>query len=121
MRGLKPLETTMNTNRADEFDFSKWDINGADEEADRVRLDEITVRGARVRTGDHVRLKPKPGADAFDILLAGHSATIEAIEQDFENRIYLAVTVDDDPGKDFGRMRQAAHRFFFSPEEVEPL
>jgi hypothetical protein len=32
----------------------------------------------------------------------------------------LAVIVDDDPGKDFGALRQPGHRFFFSPEEVEP-
>ncbi len=30
------------------------------------------------------------------------TATVEAIEQDFEGRVYLAVTVDDDPGKDLG-------------------
>jgi hypothetical protein len=51
----------------------------------------------------------------------GKTATVEAIEQDFEGRIYLAVTVDDDPGKDLGTLRQPGHRFFFQPEEVEPL
>jgi hypothetical protein len=48
-------------------------------------------------------------------------ATVESIEQDFEGRIHLAVTVDDDPGQDFGRARQPGHRFFFKPDEVEPL
>jgi len=28
---------------------------------------------------------------------------------------------DDDPGRDIGIMRQPGHRFFFDPEEVEPL
>ncbi len=51
----------------------------------------------------------------------GRRATIESIEQDFEDRVYLAVTVDDDPGRDLGLLRQPGHRFFFSPEEVEPL
>ena len=51
----------------------------------------------------------------------GKTATIEAIEQDYEGRVYLAVTVDDDPGKDLGALRQPGHRFFFQPEEVEPL
>ena len=48
-------------------------------------------------------------------------ATIESIEQDFEDKVYLAVTVDDDPGTDLGLLRQPGHRFFFSPDEVEPL
>jgi hydrogenase maturation protease len=29
--------------------------------------------------------------------------------------------VDDDPGRDLGQRRQPGHRFFFAPEEVEPL
>jgi hypothetical protein len=29
--------------------------------------------------------------------------------------------VDDDPGRDLGALRQPGHRFFFRPEEVEPL
>jgi len=29
--------------------------------------------------------------------------------------------VDDDPGRDLGFARQPGHRFFFSPEEVQPL
>jgi len=74
-----------------------------------------------LRPGDQVRLRPRGGADAFDLLLQGRIATIESIEQDFEDRIYLAVTVDDDPGRDFGTLKQPGHRFFFSPLEVEPL
>ena len=31
------------------------------------------------------------------------------------------MTVEDDPGRDLGEERQIGHRFFFSPEEVEPL
>jgi hypothetical protein len=31
------------------------------------------------------------------------------------------VVFEDDPGRDLGELRQAGHRFFFSPEEVEPL
>ena len=41
--------------------------------------------------------------------------TVESIEQDYEGRVYLAVTVDDDPGKDLGALRQPGHRFFFRP------
>ncbi len=89
--------------------------------AENTRLELINVGGVVYRCGDRVRLRPQGGADAFDLLLAGHIATIESIEQDYENRIYLAVTVDADPGRDLGMQRRPGHRFFYSPEEVEPV
>jgi hypothetical protein len=89
--------------------------------AENTRLELINVGGVVLRAGDQVRLQPRGGADIFDLALAGRIATIASIEQDFENRIYLAVTVDDDPGRDLGEQRKPGHRFFFGPEEVEPL
>lgn len=71
------------------------------------------------REGDRVRLHPKKKADIFDIALEGKIAIVEAVERDFEDRVHLAVTVEDDPGRDFGIARQIGHRFFFGPEEVE--
>jgi hypothetical protein len=88
---------------------------------ENTRLALIRVGDTVFRPGDRVRLRPARAADAFDLLLAGRAATIESIEQDYENRVYLAVTVDDDPGRDFGIDRKPAHRFFYGPEEVEPL
>ena len=49
-----------------------------------------------------MRLWPLGDADILDMALKGKTATIAAIEQDFEDRVYLAVTVDDDPGQDLG-------------------
>jgi hypothetical protein len=92
-----------------------------DPEADRKRIECVHVGQAELRQGDRVRLRPRSRADILDIVLQGKTATIDSIEQDFEGRIYLAVTVDDDPGKDLGTLRQPGHRFFFGPEEVEPL
>jgi hypothetical protein len=77
--------------------------------------------GVEFQTGEHVRLQPRGGADAFDLLLAGQRATIVSIERDFEDRVHLGVVLDDDPGKDFGAQGLPGHRFFFSPEEVERL
>src|SRR5438270_11862671 len=71
-----------------------WDEPGAN-----TRLERVTVAGVLLKPGDHVRLHPRRSADAFDILLAGRTAQIESIEQDFENQVYLAVTIDDDPGR----------------------
>ena len=90
-------------------------------EADRRRLECLHLGGAEIRAGDRVRLRPRGRADILDLVLAGKTATVEAIEQDFEGKIHLAVIVDDDPGKDLGALRQPGHRFFFAPEEVEPL
>jgi len=88
---------------------------------ERTPVESVNSDGIEISQGDRVRLKPRTGGDVFDIALAGRAATIESIEQDYDGRIYLAVTVDDDPGKDLGRLRRPGHRFFFSPEEVEPL
>jgi hypothetical protein len=85
------------------------------------------IRGLRnasklnFREGDRVRLRPRKKADIFDIALAGKIAIVESIESDFENNVHLAVTVEDDPGRDFGQARQIGHRFFFGPDEVELL
>jgi hypothetical protein len=84
-------------------------------------LEYVKVCGVNLKQGDRVRLKPRPGGDIFDLALAGKLAVIEAIEQDYEDKVHLAVILDDDPGKDMGRLRQPGHRFFFSPEEVEPF
>lgn len=87
---------------------------------DKTPLDYVQVRGIALKKGDCVVLHPRAGGDIFDLALAGKMATIEDIEQDYENNIHLAVVLDDDPGKDLGLLRQPGHRFFFSPEEVEP-
>lgn len=88
---------------------------------DKNQLEYVEVEGVPIKKGDRVRLRPRKGGDIFDIALAGKTATIEAIEQDYENNIHLAVIVDDDPGRDMGLLRQPGHRFFFTPDEVEPL
>jgi hypothetical protein len=96
--------------------MSDWDAL-----AENTRLELINVGGVILRQGDRVRLRPRAGGDIFDLALANRVATIDSFEQDFENRIYVAVTVDDDPGRDLGTQRQPGHRFFFTPEEVEPM
>ena len=88
---------------------------------DKTPVERVTVFGIELKPGDRVRLRPRAGGDIFDLALAGKIAVIESIEQDYENKIHLAVILDDDPGKDLGLLRQPGHRFFFSVEEVEPL
>jgi hypothetical protein len=83
--------------------------------------ESVRVFGIELRVGDSVRINPKKKADILDMALAGKIAVIEAIEQDFEDHVQLAVVLDDDPGREFGMMRQPGHRFFFSPDEIEPV
>jgi hypothetical protein len=84
-------------------------------------LATVTVCGALIKPGDRVRLRPRKSADILDIALQGKVAVVEAIEQDFEDGVHLAVVLEDDPGRDLGMLRQPGHRFFFAPEEVEPI
>jgi hydrogenase maturation protease len=84
-------------------------------------LASMVSGGQELTVGTRVRLNPKAGGDIFDIVLAGKIAIIEAIERDFEDRIHVAVTIEDDPGREFGMDRFPGHRFFFSREEIEPL
>ena len=91
------------------------------EELERPGPDTVEVDGVALRRRSRVRLRPRAGGDVFDLALAGRTATIEGIDQDLEGNVRLAITVDDDPGRDLGDRRQPGHRFFFAPDEVEPL
>jgi hypothetical protein len=87
---------------------------------DRTAVDQVSCAGGDVRVGSRVRLRPRPrGGDVMDLLLAGRTALVEAIEQDYEGAIHLALVFDDDPGRDLGLLRQPGHRFFYAPGEVE--
>jgi len=84
-------------------------------------MDDLRISDVEVRPGSRVRLRPRAGGDVMDIALADKTAVIESIEQDYEGKIHLGVVVDEDPGRDIGILRQSGHRFFFTPDEVEPL
>lgn len=105
---------------------ASWNFPGEDYPPPESAL----VAGKEVRAGDRVRLRAcrrsaeRQGSltDALDILLEGKTARIEMIQQDFENRLYLVVTLDDDPGREpWDERLMPGHRFFFFPDEVEPL
>ena len=86
-----------------------------------TKLNGVVIGNVYLQRGDRVRLRPKCRADAIDMLMAGKTAIIEAVEQDVERKIHLAVVLENDPGKDLGMMRQPGHRFFYGIDEVEPL
>ncbi len=88
-------------------------------EAERSAPESVTVNGIRVAKGSSVRISPKRKADAWDMFLAGKIATVCGIQQDFENRTYVTVTIDDDPASEYHEWY--GRSFFFDTDEVEPL
>jgi hypothetical protein len=96
-------------------------VNFFREQEVRPTLQSVLVEGVELKKGSRVLLWPRAGGDIMDIALAGKAAFIEGLEQDYEDRIYIAVTLEDDPGRDLGGDRILGHRFFFSPDEVVPL
>jgi hydrogenase maturation protease len=94
----------------------EWQLLEAKKTVDDLRISDIEVR-----PGSRVRLCPRAGGDIMDIALAGKTAVIESIEQDYDGKVHVCVVIDEDPGRDIGLMRQPGHRFFFDPDEVEPL
>jgi hypothetical protein len=96
-------------------------MNDWNPDAANTKLAEVRIHGIHVKEGDLVRLRPRRSADILDLALKGKLAMVEAIEQDMEGQVHLAVVIEDDPGRDFGMLRQPGHRFFFGPEEVEPI
>ncbi len=88
---------------------------------DKTPAESIEIMGVHVRRGDRVRLRPGSCGDVFDLALVGKTAAVESLEQDYEGKMHVCVVIEDDPGRDIGLMRQPGHRFFFKPEEVEPL
>jgi hypothetical protein len=86
----------------------------------KTKLETASVGGKQVKAGDRVCIRPKKRADVMDIALDGKIAVIEAVEQDVEGGVQLALVIEDDPGIDLGMMRQPGHRFFYGVDEVEP-
>jgi hydrogenase maturation protease len=86
--------------------MSVWD------ELERSGPESVVVAGVELRRGSRVKLHPRAGADIFDLALAGRVGSVYAIEEDTEGNVQLAVVVD---------AAQPDRRFFFAPEEVEPV
>ena len=53
------------------------------------------------------------------MLIDGRIATIEIIHTDYDDKVHIAVTMDDDPGQDM--LRELGIYRFFSPDEVEHI
>src|ERR1035437_4608485 len=88
IRGLRPVSENSATAQPeiDMVPIGEW--NPLDEKA---APESVRVFGTELKVGSRVRLWPQKTADIMDMALEGKSAVIEAIEQDFEDNIQLAV------------------------------
>jgi hypothetical protein len=87
---------------------------GADDVPGEV---SATVDGVTFERGGTLVLRPGTDRDPYDKMLDGRQATIERIYLDYDDRVYLAVTVNDDPGQEL--MRETGRYLFFFANEVE--
>lgn len=81
--------------------------------------DSATVDGVTFVKGSKLLLKPGTHRGVHDRMLDGRQATLERIYVDYDERVHLAVTVDDDPGQEL--MRETGRYLFFFANEVRPL
>ncbi|MQA13517.1 MAG: hypothetical protein GEV09_04905 [Pseudonocardiaceae bacterium] len=111
-RGPDPIETITTPG-------TPWWDPGADASVS-PETDSVVVSGTPVAKGSRVVLRPgHRRADAQDMFLVNHTATVAAVLFDVDGETHVAVTIDDDPGTD---MAIAHGRFrYFSPDEIEPL
>ncbi len=75
------------------------------------------VDGVRFDRGSTVILRPGTDRDVFDKMLDGREATLERIYVGMDDRVFLAVTVNDDPGQEL--MRETGRYLFFFANEVQ--
>jgi len=80
---------------------------------------EVAAAGTTVRLGDKIVLRPGTEGDVYDKILHGRTATVERIYRGYDERVYLGVTVDDDPGQEL--LRETGRFLFFFADEVEPV
>ena len=90
----------------------RWD-------ATRSRTDAVWIAAPRCGRGARSGLRPRPGADAQDLFLAGRRPPSRACSSMSTASEHVAVVLDDDPAAD---LFSGQGRFmYFHPDEVEPL
>ena len=77
----------------------------------------VEIAGCSMTRGGRVRLAPKRRADSMDLFLTGRTAVIASVHHDVEDRVYVAVTVEDDPAADI--QSRVGRYFYFYPDELE--
>lgn len=78
---------------------------------------ETMIRGVCARPGDSLVLRLGERVDTYDRMLDGRTATLERIYVGYDDKVYLGVTIDDDPGQLL--MRETGRFHFFFADEIE--
>jgi hypothetical protein len=81
--------------------------------------DRADVGGKTFRRGGKVVIRPALDADIQARMLDGRTATIERIFTDYDGKIHLGITIDDDPAQ--GLMRETGRYLYFFAPELEVL
>ena len=82
--------------------------------------DQVLIDGVPVARGSKVRMRPGTRrADAQDLFLIGREAQVEAILQDVDGQVHVAVTPVEDPMADL--QRSQGRFLYFAPDELEPI
>ncbi len=95
-----------------------WDP-GADASVS-PETDHVVIAGVRVARGSRVTMLPGARrADAQDLFLTGREATVQAVFQDVDGNVHVAVSPDRDELADL----QSSHGryLYFSIDELQPL
>ena len=69
--------------------------------------------------GGKLRIHPPADADIQARMLDGRTATLERLFTDYDGRLHLGVTIDDDPGQEL--MRETGRYLYFFAQEVEVI
>ena len=69
--------------------------------------------------GERVRIAPTRQADSMDLFLAGRIGKVHSVHHDLDDRVYVAVTVEDDPAAEM--YGSHSRYFYFAPDELELL
>ncbi|HEX3468331.1 MAG TPA: hydrogenase maturation protease [Candidatus Elarobacter sp.] len=83
--------------------------------------ESVEVGGRTLRRGDRVVLRPRTTVDVVARGLDGKVATIERIDAELDGTIIVSVVPAGDPARTLGKARFLGHRFFFAPDELEPV
>jgi hypothetical protein len=95
-----------------------WDP-GADTSVS-PETDHVVINGVNVARGSRVRMRPgSRRADAQDLFLVGRTAVVEAVLNDVDGQVHVAVTPDHDPAADL--QRSHGRFLYFAPDEIEPI
>jgi hypothetical protein len=85
----------------------------------RAGEDTAEVDGVRFARGAKLVIHPPPEADIQARMLDGRTATLERLFIDYDGRLHLGVTIDDDPGQEL--MRDTGRYLYFFAQEVEVI